>query len=985
MRYINLMGLVTLTIAGQACAQWTQLGDVTDYEAHGSYVLIRCGDATVRLDAISDQVIRVRLAPQGSFERDFSWAVTDATPRSRFTEPRTQRDAITTSTGALQVVIHRRPCRIDIRDKDGNVLVADDPGSGMAWQTAVPPATDGPVSPRGVRASQRLDPRTAIYGLGEKTGRLNKRGRAWTLWNSDVPAYAADADPLYKSIPFFIQALDGRFCGVFFDNAYRSVFDFGQTGRNVLSFGAEGGELDYYVINGPDPKSVVRRYTELTGRIPLPPKWAIGYHQCRYSYYPEARVRYIASTFRKKHIPCDVLYFDIDYMDGFRCFTWNRRWFPDPAKLMDDLHADGFHTVAIIDPGIKNEPGYFVYDEGTSRQAWLTTPSGQPYVGRVWPGASVFPDFTDPAVRDWWSDLFVKFVDRCHIDGIWNDMNEPADFAGPQHTVPLDVRFDNQGQPASHYACHNVYGMQMHRATFDGLRRARPDRRAFTLTRATFAGGQRYGAAWTGDNVSSWQHLRMSIPMVLNLGVSGMPFVGPDIGGFVGGATPRLYARWIQMASLFPYCRTHTAWPNPDQEPWSFGPQVESVARASLERRYRLLPYLYTLFEEASRTGVPIVRPVWMEFPNWWAHHVDRSFMLGSDIFVSPVTQPFRKHDFIWLPPGAWYDMNTGLVHASGQPVPVPADLEYLPIFARAGAIIPTQSVVQHTGEQPVEPMILDVWTGEGTATGERYEDDGISLKYQSGGFARTRLRCGRKKGVLVFGMRRAQGQLKLPLRSPLLRLHGLTRPIQGVTILSRDGQIETTWSAATAGPGDVGHFVYNKSDDTWLVRLAADDGKLQGARIELGQPGGPPSGPVSIDFTSPDDVLFHSDLLPPNSDGDALRFLVQNTGRVYTVLRRLDVSADRLPMIRLRLATESTHRIGIRFATRQHPTLSDERLIELNVTPDGRVHPYVIDAARVTAGRWAGNVYYLQIDFLDGVTSGETIVLDQVAFEPRR
>lgn len=984
MKRTIVMGLLTLGLAIQTKAQWTQLGDVTAVDVRAASILLTCGDDRVRIDAMNDRVLRVRLAPGGEFERDFSWAVVDTQPAGEFTDVKQDDDQITALISGLKVIVSRRPCRIEVRDQDDHVLLADESARGMGWQTKPTPVAEGKLpSLRSVRVWQTFDANTAIYGMGEKTGRLNKSGQTWAMWNSDVPGYAADQDPLYESFPFFIGSRNNRYWGVFLDNCHRTSFDFGHAERNVLTFGAESGELDYYVIAGPGPKDVVNRYTDLTGRTPLPPKWAIGYQQCRYSYYPESRIREIAATFRKKQIPCDVIYFDIDYMDGFRCFTWNPKWFPDPAGLIDDLHADGFHTVAIIDPGIKHEPGYFVFDQGDKINAWLTRPDGEAYIGRVWPGDSVFPDFTNPKVRDWWSGLFVKFLNDCHIDGIWNDMNEPADFVGPNHTVPLDTRFDNAGAPASHHACHNVYGMQMHRATYEGIRRARPGERAYTLTRATYAGGQRFGAAWTGDNVSSWQHLRMSVPMALNLGVSGMPVIGPDIGGFVGGATPRLFARWIQMCSLFPYSRAHTAWPSPDQEPWSYGPEVEEISRTSLERRYQLLPYLYTLFEEASRTGTPILRPLWMEFPGHWHWNQDYSFMLGADVYVAPITQPNPRDYDMWLPPGAWYDMNTGDIHAAGQPVPVSTELNVLPIFARAGAIIPMQSVVQHTGATPDEPLIVDIWLGdEGVA--ELYEDDGRTLDYQSGGFARTQMRVKRDGDLIVFGMHRLDGDYQPPKRSPLLRIHGLTRAIDDVTILSKDGEAKRSSPSPDAIPSGTGEFTHDKNAATWLVRLAPDDGTLQGARIRLAPSDNAPQKPVVIDFEDVADVAFRSDLLAPMRENGALKLRVQNTGNVYVVLKRVNVPAHQLPMIRLKLATDTTKKIGIRFATSQSPMLSKERLITLDVTANGDIHEYVIDAAKLTEGKWDGGVYFLRLDFIEGMSAGETIVLDSVSFEPR-
>jgi len=987
--------LVLLFGTSSVSAQWRHLGAATSYDLADAVLTLYCGEAVVRAEAVTEHVIRIRLAPDGKFGRDFSWAVLDPTSRGRFVTSQEGPEHIRVSTGALTLAVQRTPCRLEVLDADGNVLVSDDPARGMAWRRTAQPADGTGASATAVRVWQHLPDDVAVYGLGEKSGPLEKTGRAWTLWNSDAPAYGPTTDPLYKSVPFFICARDGRYHGVFFDNPWRTSFDFGQQERNTLSFGAEGGELNYYVVAGDKPKDVVRRYTDLTGRMELPPKWAIGYHQCRFSYYPESRVREIASTFRKKRIPCDVIYFDIDYMDGYRCFTWNRKRFPDPKRLTDDLRDIGFHTVAIIDPAIKQDPGYFVYDQGTELGAWLTRPDGETYVGRVWPGDAVFPDFTEPKVRAWWSGLFPPFLKSCGVDGIWNDMNEPSDFAGPNKTVPLDLRHANEGAPSSHRACHNVYGMQMARATSAGLEQALPGRRPFVITRATYAGGQRYGAGWTGDNMSTWEHLRMSIPMALNLGVSGMPFVGPDIGGFVGGATPELYARWIQVGSLFPFCRTHTAWDNPDQEPWSYGPEVEAIARQALERRYAMMPYIYTLFEEAARTGLPMVRPLWMEFPGMRPWYEDAVFMLGADVYVVPILRPEARDFFHPLPPGVWFDMNTGLIHGGGQRVRIDADLNVLPMFVRAGSVIPMQSPVQSTTHVPDEPLILDVWPF-GESEGSLYEDDGETTAYRDGAYRRTRFLCRADDDALALTLHAPRGNYVPPQRAPIVRLHGLPSDIESVTC-----GIQTTPDSALAAGESVhsmtdgrrveqsaitapGEFHHDADTDTWSVRMFPDIGQGQVLLVKLAPPTGISDTPWEIDFANADDsIACHGDILPPVHEDGTVRLRVQSAWHTYVVLPRARFSADALTTLKIRLATQHTTKVGLRFATEQDPTLSDRPPIDLDVVPDGQLHDYTVDLPRASQGAWTGTVYWVRLDFVEGVVAGEVITLDHLAFEP--
>jgi alpha-glucosidase len=959
----RLAATIVLALATTVTAQWRHLGDLKSCEQKGSAVELRCGEARVRLEATREHVTRVRLAPSGQFGRDFSWAMQDLKPTAGVGITSENDDRVEIKSGALKIVVQKRPCRLTIQDAEGRTLIKDDLARGMGWSSA---AGKGDLA---VRAWQQFSADYGVYGLGEKTGPLNKAGRAWTMWNTDAWSYGPTRDPIYQSIPFFIVANKGAYHGVFFDNPFRSHIDFGGEDRDLLSFGAEGGELNHYVIAGPGPRDVVSRYTDLTGRIELPPKWALGYHQSRYSYSPESRVREVAKEFAERRIPCDVIYFDIDYMDGYRCFTWDRRRFPNAKKLTDDLKAAGIHTVAIIDPGIKQESGYSVFDSGTKLDAWLKKPGGEPYLGRVWAGASVFPDYTNPRVRDWWANLVPPFITACGIDGIWNDMNEPADFEGPEHSVPLDLIHDNEGSPASHRACHNVYGMQMHRATHAGLQRAQPDKRAFTMTRATYAGGQRYGAAWTGDNVSTWEHMRMSIAMNLGLGVSGMPFTGPDIGGFAGGARPELFARWIQFGSLFPYCRTHTSWDSPDQEPWSFGDRVEQIARESLQRRYEFLPYIYSLFEEAARTGLPVLRPVWMEFPGH--HHAeDEAFMLGPDVFVAPTLQPDARERFIDLPPGVWYDAKSGEIHAAGQPVRVSAELEHLPMFIRVGSAIPMQSAVLNTMESPVDPMIVDVWPApSGEFSGSVYEDDGASLAYQRGESRRTTFE-GHRTGSKLELIMKTEGSFKPPSRRPLIRLHGIR------------GEIG---SASVVKGGETRPCDHRRVGNIRLVRMLEDDGRDQRITIEW-NPASSKAAEVQLTFDEPRiDIPYMREMTWSREAGARAALSVRGEFGAHFILRRLQIPADALRFMRLRMSTQHTKTIAMRFASEEDPALANQSFVTIDTVPDDTFREYSIDLKQASGGNWKGNVYLIRFDLVGGAKADETIRLDEVAFLPNK
>jgi alpha-glucosidase len=609
------------------------------------------------------------------------------------------------------------------------------------------------VSGRATRVYTRLRQDEQVFGLGEKNGKLNRRGKmqggySFTMWNSDTYGYDASIDPIYASFPFYIVLREGRAHGVFLDNTFRTNFDIGHQLQDILSFGADGGELDYYFIDGPDPKAVIQRYTQLTGRMPMPPMWALGFHQCRYSYFPESTVRFIADNFRQRRIPADVIWLDIHYQDGYNPFTWDPDRFPNPARMMSDLRTQGFRVVTILDPHPKKQPGWSVYDSGLAGDHFVKKADGSVLEAPVWPsnaekdknpGPSVFPDFSRPATRDWWGGLYKGLLDA-GVAGIWNDMNEPALFVPPTGTMPLDARHDNEGQPTDHREVHNVYGMLMTRSTFEGLLRLRPDERPFVLTRATFSGGQRYAAAWPGDNVSTWTALQMNIPMLASMGLTGMPFVGTDIGGFAESATAELFTRWLQAGVFHPFMRAHTTFGTDAAEPWAFGTAHEIVNRKAIELRYRLLPHIYNVMREASQTGIPAFRPVFLEFPsdpNTWDQ--DDQFMFGADILVAPVLRPEERARGVYLPKGAdWYDFWTARRHPGGQGISVPVTLETIPIFVRAGGFIFQQPVVQHTGEMKGQPLHVTVFpAAKSDAT--LYEDDGLTLQYAQGAFSTRR------------------------------------------------------------------------------------------------------------------------------------------------------------------------------------------------------------------------------------------------------
>jgi alpha-glucosidase len=668
--------------------------------------------------------------------------------------------------GCVRVAIDPEPFGLRIEDRAGNEQA-------VLGQLAC--SAEG-----GARIVLAARPGERFLGCGERSGGLDKRGQRLEFRNRDPHLRVGGAR--YLSIPFLLGMVPGRPAGaargVLLDALGPVDVDLAHGDDASVVLETRGDGLDVTFFPGPAPADVLRRFTARVGRTPLPPLWALGHHQSRWSYRSEAQVRRLAAELRRRRLPTDVIHLDIDYMDGYRVFTWSPRRFPDPAALVAELEAQGLRVVTIIDPGVKRDPAYAAYREGSQRGYFCRSDDGEEYRLRVWPGDSALPDFNREEVRSWWGELHRPLLEA-GVAGIWNDMNEPAGWGGDLRLgrLPLiyrgqDTRRLLQADPrdpdsdVSHERVRNVYGLQECRATRDFLERARPGKRPFVLTRSGAAGIQRHAAVWTGDNASRWADLRESIPMLLNLSLSGVPFCGADIGGFSRSCTPELYARWIQLGALYPFARTHSMVATRRQEPWSFGPRVEAIARASLELRMRLLPYLYGLFRESEETGAPVWRPLLWEFPDEPAcADVEDQLMLGPALLVAPVLERGARERDVLLPPGRWLAWDDDAAFVGPRRVRVAAPLERLPLFLRAGALVPTRSPVQHAGQRPAEPHVLQLAPGADGAAAW-YEDDGATTAYREGAFARTGLRLWhRAGGRLRLELARREGQLELPPR----------------------------------------------------------------------------------------------------------------------------------------------------------------------------------------------------------------------------
>lgn len=740
-------------------AQTGNDGRAATFQQISNGIVAHSGAVTLRVTALTDQVLRVQMTPNGVFPEDASWAVPPgARERSVNVQPVEDAAAAGFRTAALQLSVERESLRITVTDLAGRVISADAPGRPAEFRGS------------GFAISKVMPTEEHYFGLGDKTGSFDRRDQAFTLWNRDYPV-GESSDPTYKAIPFFLATSSKGSYGLFLDNTWRSWFDFGKRDRDVYAFGAEGGPLNYYLMVGATPKDVLAEYIALTGKPPLPPLWALGFQQSRFSYVPESKLLEVANRLRSDKIPSDVLYLDIDYQDRNRPFTVNAKTFPDFPKLVAGLRNNHFHLVTITDLHIADAPnqGYMPYDTGHAEDHFVKNPDGSEFVGKVWPGAAVFPDFTRAQTRKWWGDLYKEFVGN-GVAGFWNDMDEPSVFDGPGFTMPLKTvhRIDEPGfasRTATHAEIHNVLGMQNERATYEGLLKLRPDERPFVLTRATYAGGQRFGFTWTGDNRSTWNQLHLATQTLMNLGLSGISMVGDDVGGFLASPSSELLTRWFEVGAFNALYRDHTCDDTLPQEIWVHGPEQEAIRRRYVETRYKLLPYIYTLAEEASRNGMPLVRPLFLEFPGHM-DGVDSEFLLGPDLLVAPPDETAGNYR-VQLPPSNWFDFWTGTKVmgapqkpgeapvASPKEISVHPSLDVLPVYVRAGSILPMQPLVQSTDETPKGPLELRVYPGQ-RCEGSLYLDDGHTFQYQKGEFLRQAFTCTTdEQGVhLHFGAR---------------------------------------------------------------------------------------------------------------------------------------------------------------------------------------------------------------------------------------
>ena len=726
-----------LALASQNFAQQSPVltvGNIKSATIKAQSINFATDNAFGEVTVYSPSVVRIRLDKR-PLAKDFSYAVI-AQPQKTGVKISEDTNEIILITDSVKTIIKKKPFAVAFYTLDGKIINEDEKGLQNAWVAEE------------VTAYKHMQDGERFVGLGEKTGNLDRKGNGYTNWNYDAFGYSTGQDPLYSSIPFYIGIHSALNYGIFLDNTYQTDFNFGASNNRFSSFSAQGGELNYYFIYHKKLADIITSYTALTGRMKMPPLWSLGYQQNRYSYYPETEVMRIAQTLREKKIPADGITLDIHYMDQYKLFTWDKSRFGDPLAMNKKLKDLGFRTTVIVDPGIKVEKDYDAYEDGVKKGIFVKYPDSTNFTAQVWPGWCHFPDFTSIAGREWWKEK-IKFFANTGVDGIWNDMNEIASWG---QKMPSNITFNYDGALASHKQAHNVYGMQMARSSFEGAIAA-TNKRPFNLTRAGYAGLQRYTAIWTGDNRSEEDHMLLGVRLMNSLGLSGVAFTGMDIGGFTGNPSVSLYARWIQIGAFNPYFRNHTAVNTKSSEPWSYGEEVTEISRNYINLRYRLLPYLYSTFNQAVNTGMPVVRSLAIDNtfePKVYDTQFQNQFLFGNAFLVAPF-ESTKNYGNVFFPKGKWYNLYNGEAIEGNSEKVVALSIQKLPVFVKESSIVPMQSLVQTTAEKPTDTLAIHIYKGATNNSFTYYEDDGESYNYEKGEFYKRNISYDAVKKSIVF------------------------------------------------------------------------------------------------------------------------------------------------------------------------------------------------------------------------------------------
>ncbi len=738
-----------------------QAGNVIKETTIDGGVELKLSNGFARITAYNATTVRIRVS-KFPFSSDHSFAIDNLSATGKLEAVKDGSKDNVYKTDSLEIRVNTQPFRVSIFTNTGKLLCADEATLGVSWFGDK------------VSCYKQLHTDEKFIGLGEKTGDINRRGNYYQNWNTDAPAYSNIQDPLYATIPFFIGIHDSVTYGIFFDNSNKSYFNFGGgADEELFHFGADDGEMNYYFFGGSTVASIIKDYTNLTGRTPMPPLWSLGFQQSRWGYDNQEQLLTIAKTFREKKMPADVIVSDINYMDDYKVFTWSSKY-PDVKGMLSQMKTMGFDMVTIIDPGIKVEKGYKAYEDGLAGNFFAKYPGGRPYIGHVWPGRCHFPDFTKAEARQWWGNNFKEvYIDK-GVKGFWNDMNEPAAWG---REFPNLIEFGEGKDKQTLYSVKNAYGLLMAKSTYEGTKLGLNGQRPFVLTRASYSGVQKYSAQWTGDNVSSDEHMLLGFRLLNSMGLSGIPYVGMDIGGFMGNPTPELFIRWLSLGVYSPLFRNHTCINYNYREPWLFGEENTVKIRAILEQRYRLLPHLYSAFYQAHQTGMPINRMLPIDYTfddKAYSNKYQNQFFFGDGLLVCPAASTQNSIE-VYLPgKGKWYRLNTDKVYEAGSNYFVESPLDDVPVFVKESSIIPMQSTVQNTKEKGDGVLYVNVYKGNKPNTYTYYEDDGNTYDYEKGSYYKREIVYDTKAATITFKAK--EGSYSSKFKKVKVVLHGFDK-----------------------------------------------------------------------------------------------------------------------------------------------------------------------------------------------------------------
>jgi len=740
------------------------VGAVVSYHKTERGIAGKTSDCFFAVSVYSEHVIRLQISKK-EHPDDFSYALrSNGAPHfAGFSVEEKAGNRVTIKTASLILEIEKSPrFRGLFKDAHGDVLSEDEAGEGLGTTF---------VGEK-VAVYKTLQEGERFIGLGEELGNLDRRGSVVTLRNTDNYKYDDPRISMYVSIPFFVGLHHKKMYGIFFNNSYRAVFNFGASNKRFSSYSFDGGDCDEFFIHDTSMERILEHYTSLTGRMPLPPKWSLGYQQSRDSYFTEDQVMWIARSFREKKIPLDGIVLDADYLKDYEPFRIDPSRFPDMRRMAERLRGMNIELTASVNPGIKIDESYAAYKSGLAQDIFLKYTDGKLYIADIYPNTNYFPDFTNPKARAWWIDNMKVYQD-VGIHGYWNDMNEPA-IDG--QAMPDNVEFDFEGRKGRAAQAHNVYGMLMARSSYEAFQKYGGNSRPFVLSRAGFAGIQRYSAVWSGANQAKDEHILLGVLLNNQMGLAGVPFVGPDLGGYIGDGNKDVFMRWVEVGVFSPYLRNHREQFAKANEPWAYGEEAEALSKTYIGFRYRVMPYLYSKFHEASQTGIPISRCLCLEYPfdgNVYAPKNQYEFLFGDALLLNPMTSK-EKSKTTYLPAGEWYDFFSGEQLQGGREVGGDYPMYQIPIFVKGSAILPLQGSVYSTKEKAEETLYLHVYNGGEKHRFLYYEDDGSTLDYQHGVYYQREIAF--DPGAKQIVLRKPQGTYATRFQKVQIVLHGFER-----------------------------------------------------------------------------------------------------------------------------------------------------------------------------------------------------------------